>query len=121
MHGVHGFGDLLHGLEGSHSVQVTWQEFRDTRRCNQIRLVEVFWEHVHGMESREFKEQCITCLDEPLFPIDLGLGPFFSSLWRSMDDADVLAGARRLSDPYPRCCSGITGGSDSKQWVMLRP
>ena len=25
-----------------------------------------------------------------------------------MGDADVLAGARRLSDPYPRCCSGIT-------------
>ena len=27
MHGVYGFGDLLHGLEGSHCEQVTWQEF----------------------------------------------------------------------------------------------
>ena len=32
MHGVYGFGDLLHGLEGSHCEQVTWQEFWDTEQ-----------------------------------------------------------------------------------------
>ena len=29
---MHGFADHLHRLEGSHSVEVTWQEFRHTEQ-----------------------------------------------------------------------------------------